>query len=390
MKIYFIGQKGIPAKFGGVEKHVEELATRLVKAGHEVNVYTRPNYTETKLKSWRGVKLISLGTIASKHFDAISHTFRACLDLRKRNVDIIHFHSIGPSSLIWLAKLLKPGVPIIATFHSQCYTHKKWGILARLYLKFGEMIACKMADKTITVSRSLTDYAKEKYDVATEYIPNGVNLPKILSADEISKKWKLSKGGYILCVSRLIGHKGIHYLLEAYKKIKTSKKLVIVGDGSFTGSYVKKLKELAKGTKKIIFTGNQTGKTLAELYANAYLFVQPSESEGLSIALLEALSYGKCALVSDIRENTEVIGKNNNFIFKNKNVLSLKYKLNNLLKQPKMLERIGKLARTRVGQAYNWNDITKSTIKVYKSALLAKPARVPHFKLAKKFVSLIF
>jgi len=385
MKIYFIGQKGIPAKFGGVEKHVEDLSTRLVKAGHEVFVYTRTNYTDKNLKKYRGVNLISLPTFATKHLDAITHTFRACFDLAKREVDIIHFHSIGPSSLIWLAKLLKPGVPVVFTFHTKCYEHKKWGRLAKMYLKFSELIACRSANKIITISPSLTSYAKSKYGINSVYIPNGVSLPKTIKANKI-KKWDLKKDNYILTVTRLVGHKGVQYLIDAYKKLKTSKKLVIVGDGAYTDNYVKDLKASAEGNKNIIFTGNQVGDELAELFSNTYLFVQPSESEGLSIALLEAMSYVKCVLVSDIKENTDVT-KNCGFSFKTKNVKSLQLKLIYLLKHPSLVRKYGLLAKAEINKNYNWSKLVVSTIKIYRQTLASaskKPSRFLRLKLVRK------
>lgn len=389
MKVYFIGQKGIPAKFGGVEKHVEELATRLVKAGHEVFVYTRPNYTDRKLKKYRGVNLISLNNLATKHFDAISHTFRACLDLAKRDVDIIHFHSIGPSSLLWLAKLLKPGVPIIATFHTKCYEHKKWGGIARAYLKFGELVACVLADRTIAISPLLAAYVKEKYKTDVAYIPNGVSLFKIVKVEKV-KKWGLKKDNYILAVSRLVGHKGTQYLISAYKNLNTDKKLVIAGDGAYTDGYVKQLKELAAGNENIIFTGNQTGRALAELFSNAYVFVQPSESEGLSIALLEAMAYGKCVLVSDIIENTQVI-ENCGHIFKSRNSRSLKTKLFYLLRHPEIIQRYGLSARKLVSKKYSWPKIVSSTIKLYTDQIYQrKTAGFKRFKLVQKITNLIF
>ncbi|MFA5359347.1 MAG: glycosyltransferase family 4 protein [Patescibacteria group bacterium] len=385
MKIYFIGQKGIPSKFGGVEKHVEDLSTRLVKTGHEVFVYTRANYTDRKLKKYRGVNLISLPTLATKHLDAITHTFRACLDLVRRDVDIIHFHSIGPSSLIWLAKLLKPGVPIVFTFHTKCYEHKKWGFLAKMYLKFSEAIACRLADKIITISPSLTEYAKSKYDITSVYIPNGVTLPKVIKANKI-KQWGLKKDNYILTVTRLVGHKGVQYLIDAYKKLKTNKKLVIVGDGAYTDNYVKELKASAKGNKNIIFTGNQVGDELAELFSNAYLFVQPSESEGLSIALLEAMSYKQCVLVSDIKENTDVT-KNCGFSFKTKNVKSLQMKLIYLLKHPALVNKYGLLAKAEVNKNYNWSKLVIATAKIYRQTLVNFSKQENHFfrlKLVKR------
>lgn len=390
MNIYFIGQKGIPAKFGGVETHVEELTTRLVKAGHQVYAYTRPNYTDPKLKKFKGVNLISLPTIATKHLDAIAHTFMACLDIRQRQADIIHFHSIGPSSLIWLVKLLNPGIPVVATFHTRCYEHQKWGVLAKLYLKFGEMILCLLSDKAITVSRSLADYVEKKYKVVADYIPNGVEFHKNFPAQEI-KKWGLKKDNYILTVSRLIRHKGIHHLIKAFKQIKTDKKLVIVGDGYHTDNYVEELKTMAAGCDNIIFTNNQTGRTLAELFSNAFLFVQPSESEGLSIALLEAMSYGKFSLVSDIPENIEAIGGNNS-AFKNKSVNSLRNKLIYFLNNPLLVKKYGKISKARVKKNYDWGNIVSQTIKIYRQAieLKLKAINLPRRSLIKRFVSLIF
>lgn len=386
MKIYFIGQKGLPAIYGGIEKHAEELATCLVKAGHEVFVYTRPNYTDKNLKKYRGVNLISLKTIATKHLDAISHAWRACLDLAKREVDIIHFHSIGPASLIWLAKLLKPGVPVIFTFHTKCYEHKKWGALAKLCLKMGERVACRLADKVIVVSPSLAEYTFKKYKISAAYIPNGVSLPKTVKAESI-KIWDLKKDNYILTVTRLVGHKGVQYLIAAYQDLKTDKKLVIVGGGVYTDNYVKELKAAARGNKNIIFTGNQTGKSLAELFSNAYLFVQPSESEGLSIALLEAMAYKNCVLVSDIPENKKAIERAG-FTFKNKNINDLKQKLFYLLEQAPLVAKAGLLARDRVKFQYDWSNIMKETVRLYKNALFKKEnSKLSKLDLVRKFIN---
>lgn len=388
MKIYFIGQKGVPSKFGGVEKHVEDLSTRLVKAGHEVFVYTRSNYTDKNLKKYRGVNLISLPTIATKHLDAITHTFRACLDLTKRDVDIIHFHSIGPSSLIWLAKLLKPGVPIVFTFHTKCYEHKKWGLPAKMYLKFGEAIACRLADKVIAISPTLAQYVKLKYKVEAISLPNGVSRFNPVKADKI-KKWGLAKNNYILTVTRLVGHKGVQYLIAAYKNLKTKKKLVIVGDGAYTDNYVKELKAAAEGNKNIIFTGNQFGVELAELFSNAYLFVQPSESEGLSIALLEAMAYKNCVLVSDIPENLQV-SKGVGFSFINKSVISLRSKLRYLLNHHKLVVNCGLSAQARVKEYYNWDKIVKDTMEVYRTAGKSRVSNGLFLKQAKRFINFIF
>lgn len=372
MKIAIIGQKGIPAVSGGVETHVEELATRLFKRGHEVIVYTRPNYTDKTLKEYKGVKLVSLPSVSSKNLDAIVHTFLSVLHVVfiERKVDVVHFHSIGPSSLLWLVKLLKPMTPVVATFHTQCYRHKKWGHAARTYLKFGELVCNKVADEVIAISRNLQQYAQMKYKRAINYIPNGVGIAKIKDANLINK-WGLEKDNYIVTISRLVRHKGIHYLIEAFKKIDTDKKLVIVGDSSYTAGYVRELKEMAKNNKNIIFTGRQSGDTLRELFTNAYLFVQPSESEGLSIALLEAMAYGQAVLASDIPENEEAV-RGAGFYFKNKNIESLRDELNELLKnKEKVASKRGQgLARVKLN--YDWDTIVHDTEKLYKKAIAEK------------------
>lgn len=391
MKIAVIGQKGIPAKFGGVEKHVEDLAANLAQRGHEVYVYTRRNYTPAGLTSFRGVNLVSLPSVNSKHLDAISHTFLACLDVARRDVDVVHFHSIGPSSLLWLVKLLKPRTPVVATFHTQCYMHQKWNNLARLYLRFGELVCCKLSDRTIAVSRTLQAYAQKKYRNDIVYIPNGVTVRPVGDTDALDT-WQLIPGGYVLAVSRLVKHKGIGYLIEAFKKIETDKKLVIVGDSAFTDDYVAQIRRLAEGDPRIIFTGNQTGESLKQLFSHAYIFVQPSESEGLSIALLEAMAYEQAVLVSDIPENLEAVPESE-YVFKSKSIRDLRSKLEMALSTPESVSRNRHINREHVLKHYNWQDITDGIERVYDEALAEKrgqPRRFSRLKVIRQIMHLWF
>ena len=366
MKIAFIGQKGIPSTGGGVEKHVEELAVSLAANGHSVLAYTRPHYTDKNLSEYRGIKLVSLPSISLKNLDAISHTFFAVLDLVRRDVDIVHFHGIGPSSLLWLAKIIKPRSRVVGTFHCQDYYHKKWSLFARLYLKFGEWVLCTKADTTIAVSHSLAHYANLTYGRSVTYIPNGVYPIDFFEAKEI-KKWGLEKDNYIVAISRLIPHKGLHHLIKAFKSVETDKKLVIVGEGSYTDSYVNELQSLAALDSRVIMTGAQKGATLQELFSNAALFVQPSEYEGLSIALLEAMSCGCPVLVSDIPENLEAVG-NTGFSFTCNNVSDLSKKIQMLITSDQ-LTVMGRAGKERVEEKYNWINITKATENVYEDQL---------------------
>ncbi len=361
--------------FGGVEAHVEKLATGLAARGHKIFVYTRPWYTPVKKKNFEGVKLISLPSIHSKNLDAISHTLFASLDVLRRDYDIVHYHGVGPALLAWIPRLFKPSTKVIVTFHSVDRYHQKWGVLARAALYFGEWAAVKFAHDTITVSKVLQLYAAEKHGADTIYIPNGVDMPKKRSPKLIKKMFGLKKDDYILFLSRLVRHKGTHYLIDAYNKIKPRQKLVIAGGAAFTDDYVKFLKEKAADNPNIIFVGQVQGgsEIWNELYSNAFLFVHPSEREGLPIVILEAMSFGLGVLTSDIPESMEAIAGGHGFSFENKNIADLTKKLRHLLNSPALVRRVGAGAQQYVRQYYNWENIVISVESVYRVALGVRP-----------------
>lgn len=367
MRIAIIGSKGIPCKEGGVEKHVEELATRLVKKGHQVIVYAQTGYTHKRINKYKGVDLIYPPYLPTKNLKAISHTFLSLLHLLFKKVDIIHIHSIGPSLLAGIPRLLKKKAKTIVTFHSRDHFNQKWGIFARSCLKMGEWTAVHLPHATITVSRNLLYFCQKKYpDQNVVYIPNGAHLDHPLKPQRI-KKWGLADNSYILSVSRLIPLKKIHCLISAYLKLNFNKKLVIVGSGPEKDkTYVQYLKHLAQKNKNIIFTGRQNGKTLQELFSNAYLYVLPSEVEGLSISLLEAMAASRCTLVSDIVENRETIG-DVGYTFQVNNNKDLQEKLQFLNNHPELVLRSGRQARNRVQKLYNWNSIVVKTINLYQT-----------------------
>lgn len=375
MKIAFIGQKGIPAKLGGVERHVEELAAKLAERGHEVFVYARNNYTDKKLKEYKGVKLIHLPSISTKHLDAISHTFLATAHALFRDYDIVHYHAIGPASLSFLIKIFKRNTGLVATYHCQDYYHQKWGAVARAYLKFGEYVTCKAPDVTIAVSNTLKNFIKKKFAREAVAISSGTAVSWSPNDSELAR-WDLEKENYILSVSRLIRHKGIQYLIKAYrnleqKNLTNGKKLVVVGDGFHTDDYVAELKKLSAGSPNIIFTGAQTGEMLSQLFSHAYLFVQPSEAEGLSVALIEAMGYGRATLSSDIVENIETtFGMG--FSFRNKDAADLEKKLEKLLIDPRAVKEVGEQGLRKAKEHYGWNEIAEKTESVYNQVISKK------------------
>lgn len=380
-----IGQKGMPAIHGGVERHVHELSLRLVKLGHEVTVYARKWYTgKNKNFSFDDVLIKHLSTLKSKHFDAISHTFLSTLDAIKNDYDVIHYHGIGPSLLSWIPRVFAPQIKVVTTFHSMDRKHEKWGLLARIILRLGEWTACRFAHETISVSRTIQQYCRDVYDTTTKFIPNGVpSYDKSQNTDQL-EKWNLIPQSYLVMISRLIPHKGAHYLISAYKKLKQenpeiigNKKLVIVGDGYYTNEYTKKIKAMVKNDNNIIFTGFQSGEALRQLFSHAYLMIHPSDNEGLPINVLEGMSYGLPILLSDIPEHKELTQKED-YLFRFGNVDSLIQKIKELLtKENDELQKQGKQNKEMVTKYYNWENITSNISELYKQEIKASKEIVP-------------
>ncbi len=367
MKIAFIGQKGAPTRNGGVERYAENLAANLVAQGHEVLLYSRKYYCQG-IREYKGIRIITVPSLNTKSLEAITHTFFACLDVSFRKVDIINVQSIGPASLIWLLKILNPLTPVVFTFHCQDYYQKKWGAFARWYLRLGEKMGCSLADRIITISKDLTAYVERTYHKTATYIPNGTQIASGPLASPDIRRWGLERNNYISYIGRLIPHKNVHHLISAFKKVKTDKRLVIVGASSYTDNYVQKLNRLAEGDERIIFVGNQEGLILKALFSNSYLFVQPSEYEGLSVALLEAMGWGLACLVSDIPQNLEAI-QDAGLSFQVNDTDDLAKKLQYLLDNPEETARLGSLAIKRARNEYNWQGISEQVARVYKDLI---------------------
>lgn len=373
MKIAFIGQKGIPALAGGVEKHVEKLATRLAAQGHEVTVYVRSHYTGAALHEFEGVRLVSVPSIPTKHLDAITHSLCATVHALFMPYDVIHFQSIGPSILSIIPRLLKPKARVVATFHSRDYTHKKWGFLARTFLHLAEYITCTVPERTIVSSETLIEYVSETYGREATFIPSGADVAFEPDTTALAQFGLRSKR-YILAVHRLVPHKGTHYLIKAFKELEDTNripnnfKLVIVGANAHTEEYEAFLKHLIVGRPNILMVGEQAGKVMETLYSHAYLYVQPSEQEGLSLALLEAMGHGLLPVVSDIEPHHEAVANTGAF-FPVKDVEGLKKELAYFINRSDEVAALGKAAESRVREYYSWEAVAQKTTDVYEDVI---------------------
>ena len=368
LNIAMFGHKRIPSREGGIEVVVAELSTRMAAMGHNVTCLNRSGhhvsgqeFDEEQLSEYNGVRLKKVWTLDKKGLAAMSSSVSAAFKTAFGKYDVVHIHAEGPAFMCWLPKLF--GKRVIVTIHGLDWARAKWGKFASWYIKKGERNAAKHADEIIVLSKGVQDYFLNTYKRETVFIPNGVSRPESMESDEIERRWGLTKDDYVLFLGRLVPEKGIHYLLEAWKGIFTSKKLVIVGGSSDTSDYTTRLRKLAGDN--VIFTGFQQGRVLDELYSNAYVYVLPSDLEGMPLTLLEAMSYGNCCLVSSIEECTQVIG-DHGVVFEKGNVEDLRKKMQELLDKPEMVKIFKDTAADYICSEYSWDDVMARTLELYR------------------------
>lgn len=363
MRIVVTGTRGIPNILGGVETHCQELYPRIVKAGHEVILVRRKAYVNEDpiLKDYRGIKLKDIWTPKQKSLEAFVHTFLAILYAKKIKADLLHVHAIGPAIMIPFARLI--GLKVVMTNHGPDYDRQKWNKVAKIILKLGEYLGVRFANQVIVISSVIDKIVKSRCKKAkTQLIYNGVNIYPVPDLPNVLKEYNLEKNKYIVAVGRFVPEKGFHDLLEAYKQLNVNEKLVFIGDADHSSSYSEQLKKDAEKAN-VILTGFQKGDNLKVLFGNAKLFVLPSYHEGLPIALLEAMSFGLNVLVSDIPAN-KMINLNKSDYFKCSDIQDLKDKIKLKLESNSHLNYI-----PLIKEKYNWDDISLSTINIYRNVI---------------------
>jgi Glycosyltransferase len=361
LNIVMLGQKRIPSREGGIEIVVEELSTRMVALGYMVTCLNRSRGHISE-KEFKGIKLKKVLTYNKRGLAAVTASISGAIVATFGKYNVVHFHAEGICAMLWLPKLF--GKKCIATIHGLDHQRAKWGKFASKYIMMGEKCAVKYADEIIVLSESIQKYFQETYGRETKFISNGVNKPKIREGKLIKERFGLDTDDYILFLGRLVPEKGIPYLLEAFQKVKTDRKLVIAGGASDTNQFVLELKEAARGDNRIVFTGFVQGQILDELYSNAYIYVLPSDLEGMPIGLLEAMSYGNCCVVSDISECTDVV-EDKAIIFKRGDVIDLQKKLQKLCNEKKLVKEYQDSSADFICNKYAWDRVVEETVQIY-------------------------
>lgn len=360
MRIAYVAIKGIPIG-GGIEKVTEEIGSRLVAKGHEVIVYASRDYGASD-GIYKGMEIRTVPSINSKSFHKLSICFQATLDvMKKRNVDLVHVHAIGPSLFSIFPRLV--GIPTVVQTHGSESQRDKWGPVGRTFLKLSEYSVVYFPNRATSVSRVQQEYFKNKYGKDVLYIPNGVS-----PMERLAPSWLLEQSivpnRYILFAARLVEEKGVHFLINAFRKIDTDMQLVIAGDAAHSEEYKALLRTLAGDDPRIRFVGFVTGSPMQELFSNAYLFCLPSTLEGLPVALLEAMNYGNCCLSSDIPENLEAV-EDYGYTFRNRDQEDLRRVLAELVANPGMVAAKRDAAMQHVRKNYSWDRVTDQLEQLY-------------------------
>jgi len=364
VKIAVLGTRGVPANYSGLETAVERIGERLADKGYEIVVYCRRHNVTTAEDTYRGMQLVKLPSINNKYLDTLSHSFLSLLHVFAHRPDLIHLYGVGNSVFLIPLRLLRR--PLVVSVDALDWQRKKWNRFASLCLRSSAGVAVRFSDRYIVDSQEVAKYYRERYEKEPVYIAYGADMPEPGKEDGCVEDFGLQPQKYVLFVGRLVPEKGVHHLIKAFGMVDTDLELAIVGDNPHDPNYVSSLKSAAD--PRVHFLGFVYGDGYQRLCNNAYLYVQPSDVEGTSPALLGAMGFGNCVLVSDIPENLETVG-DAGFSFEKGSPTSLKEKLEWLLREPDLVKEYGKRARARVTSVYSWDKIAQDTEALYLSVL---------------------
>lgn len=366
MRIAILGIRGIPANYGGFETFVGELAPRLVEMGHDVTVYGRRGAVTWPESHYKGVKLVILPTIHTKHLDTPVHTLLACAHAATQGFDVVLV--CNAANALFTAILRLVGTPVVLNVDGIERLRKKWGAAGRGWYWLSEFLATKIASALVSDAGRIQTYYREHWNADSTMIPYGANTTPPEGSSALDT-YDVEPRGYVLAVARLEPENNVDLIVRAFAQVETDKRLMIVGDTPFANEYKQALHETAARDPRVVMTGFLYGEACHELQANSYCYVHAADVGGTSPALLESMALGGCVIVSSTAQNLEVID-GAGWSFECGSEVSLVERLQHAMDAPDEAEGLRLRARTRVESAYSWDSVTRAY-----EQLLAQTAR---------------
>ncbi|MGH9871160.1 MAG: glycosyltransferase [Pyrinomonadaceae bacterium] len=359
MRIAILGTRGIPASYGGFETFAEHLSTRLVARGHEVTVYGRAHYISPRQLEYHGVRLKVLPTIRHKYFDTVVHCFLSAVHAVPSRFDAALICNAANAPFAPILRLT--GTPIALNVDGLEHKRKKWGWLGRRYYLAVERLATMLPNVMITDAQVIQDYYMARYNAPSEMIAYGSEVERRPDRAAV-RRWRAEPNRYVLYVSRLEPENNARLVIEAFKRVRTAYRLLIVGDAPYAHDYITDLKERARGDKRIVFTGFVFGQDYRALQQNAYCYVHATEVGGTHPALLEAMGYGNCVLTLATPENIEAVGDAG---IPYENEFDLADKLQRVLRDGSLVQSYRNRAQVRVQRYYDWDRVVDQYEKLF-------------------------
>lgn len=359
MKIALIGSRGIPARYSGFETFYEQLAVRLAERGHDITVYNRSNFIRDVKGTYKGVRLVSLPSIQTKHLDTITHTALSSLHALFQGYDIAYYCIVGNSPLVWLPRLT--GARTLLNVDGADWAREKWSGFARWYQRQCERVATRTATLLIADSRVIQERYRTLYGRESVFVPYGANTRRDERTEALDR-WGLKPRDYVLYVGRFVPENSIDLLIRAFKQVKTSMKLVLVGDAPYADAYKESLKALADG--RVVFTGYAFGDDYAQLSSHAYLVAQPSAIDGTRPALLDQMGFGNCIVVRNSAANMETLGGFG--VPFDGSEQSLAAAISRLIATPALVEAARSSVVGRIQSYYNWDWIADFYLDLFR------------------------
>lgn len=364
LRIAAFGFRSLPLREGcaGADKFAMELFPRLVEMGHEVVGYNRVYPGQEPFPSnYRGVQIINFKTVKYKGFDTLYHSFKCTFHIIFKNTGkIVHIQNGGNS--IWALFLRLAGKKVFISQDGVDWNRKKWPWYGRLYLRISTFLTASLPNQVIFDNIFAREIFEKRFKKKFLFVPFGSDVPEFTDEDNVLERLGIVKNEYFLFIGRFIPDKGLHYLISAFEKLETDKKLVLVGGSPNPSDYEKKL--LSTKDKRILFPGYVYGDDSLRLMKNAYCYIQPSDVEGLSPVILNVMGIGTPVICSDIRENIFAVA-DTAILFEKSNPDSLLHALNESLDNYENLKKKSDKAKERALELFSWNRVALDHERIF-------------------------